>query len=189
MPSDAQSEPETEHAARQGLGASSAVPAPFADEAISSASAGLSNDYLNHYSEALMLIEMAADDPAIGAELADWNPISYRGYFEASELRRASAALLAYEALPEERRLAFEKLVASMDSLATMAVFALQSPYDLQTARVFVETTAPPLRGLIARAGAFLNSGGQELVADGKAEEAQIVIDRLLEQAAQRAEA
>lgn len=179
---------QTEHAAAEAAG----VPCDRADnagEAFSAACAGLSNDYLNHYSEVLMLIEMAAGDPAIGADLADWQPVDYRTYFGASELRRASAALAAYDALPDERRAAFEKLVAAMDALATIAVFALQPPSAPETAPVVVEATAPALRSLIARAGAFLNSGGQELPPAGEAEEAQLAIDRVLGHAAQRPEA
>src|SRR5690242_13279520 len=111
---------------------------------------GLSNDYLNHYSEVLMLIEMAADDPAIAAELAEWHPVDYRTYFGSSELRRASAALAAYEALPAARRAAFERIVGSMDALADMAVFALQPPCDGESVReaisVVVGETAPALR-------------------------------------------
>jgi hypothetical protein len=69
-----------------------------------------------------------------------------------------------------------------------MAVFALQPPYEPEAASVVVETTAPTLRCLIAQAGAFLNSGGQDLPQDGEAEEAQTVIDRILGHTAQRVE-
>lgn len=158
-----------------------------ADEGFSPASSGLSNDYLNHYSEVLMLIEMAASDPAIVEELAEWRPVSYRAYFAASELRRATAALAAYETLPEPRRQAFERLIAAMDTLATMAIFALQPPSDPASIPFVVDATAPALRGLIAKAGAFLNSGGQDLADDGEGEEAQAVIDQIIGQAGARA--
>ena len=42
------------------------------------------------------------------------------------------------------------------------------------------------VRGLIAKAGAFLNSGGRELAPHGETEEAQNVIDRILERSAGR---
>lgn len=172
-----------------------AQPMPEPDAAVDAAGVfspacdGLSNDFLNHYSEALMLIEMAAYDPAIGAELADWRPVGYRAYFASSELRRASAALAAYDALSEARRNAFERLIAAMDTLATMAVFALQPPSAPESAPVIVEATAPALRNLIAKAGAFLNSGGQDLAADGEAEGAQAVIDRIIEHTGARTDA
>jgi hypothetical protein len=156
------------------------------EEARCASCADLSNDYLNHYSEALMLIEMAADDPDIAAELAAWHPVGYRAYFGASELRRAAAALAAYDALSDDRRIAFERLVASMDGLATMAIFALQPPCDPAAAVLVVNETAPALRELIAQAAAFLNSGGEELGGDGHAEESQAVIDRIIGQAGAR---
>ena len=152
-----------------------------ADDAGLGASSGLSNDFLNHYSEVLMLIEMAPHDPDIAADLNDWHPMSYPAYFSASPLRRAATALAAYEALPPARRQAFEQLTGAMDTLATMAAFALQPPCDTQEAMVVCETTVPALRSLVERAAAFLNSGGRELPEEGEGERAQALIDRLID--------
>lgn len=142
---------------------------------------GLSNDYLNHFSEALMLIELAAGDADAVRDLAGWRPIDYPSYFAASQLRRAPAALAAWAALGSERRAAFEAQVRAMDRLATAAIRALRPPCDPQAAAHVAEVTGPALRRLIARAGAFLNSGGAELPDGADAEAAQAAIDRLLE--------
>ena len=157
-----------------------------AEGADSGASSGLSNDFLNHYSEVLMLIEMAPHDPDIAADLNDWQPMSYPDYFSASPLRRSAAALAAYEALPPARRQAFEQLTGAMDTLATMAAFALQPPCDSDTAMRVCETTVPALRNLVERAAAFLNSGGRELPEEGQGERAQALIDRLIERGGAR---
>src|SRR5687767_10058229 len=93
MPNEASFPAETEHAEAAGTLPDRAAEA--AGSACPPASAGLSNDYLNHYSEVLMLIEMAGDDPTIAADLADWQPVDYRTYFGASDLRRAADALAA----------------------------------------------------------------------------------------------
>ena len=187
MLTSAQPTPELEVAVGETADASS----PLASHALDgvSACAGLSNDFLNHYSEALMLIEMAGYDPAVRADLSEWWPVGYRAYFASSELRRAPAALAAYDALPEARRHAFEKLMAAMDTLATVAIFALQPPNPAHNTSVIVDATAPALRSLIAKAGAFLNSGGQALASDGEAEETQAVIDRIIEHTGARADA
>lgn len=149
-----------------------------------SPSAGLSNDYLNPYSEALMLIELAAGDPAIAADLAEWRPIGYRAYFSTSPLRRAPAALAAYDALQEERRQAFEELTRAMDRLALAAATALQPPCAIEDAALIAEVTAPAFRRLIDRAASFLNSGGEDLARDGEVADAQAVIDRLIDRTA-----
>lgn len=145
---------------------------------------GLSNDYLNHYSEALMLIELAADDPEIAADLTLWEPISYEAYFGNSLLRRAPRALAAYEALPVERRARFQEITGAMDELALAAIRALRPPCGSQAAARVAGETGPALRRLVDRAAAFLNSGGEDLACNGEVEEAQRVIDRLIEREA-----
>jgi hypothetical protein len=142
---------------------------------------GLSNDYLNHYSEALMLIELAASDSESAADLAAWRPLGYRVYFENSLLRRAPTALAAYDALPAERRLAFEALTGAMDKLATTAILALQPPCEPEEAALIAGVTLPAFRRLIDRAARFLNSGGLDAGREGEVDEAQRAIDRLLE--------
>ena len=39
---------------------------------------GLSTDYLNHFNEAVMLLEMIPVMPECGEDLAAWRPLSYR---------------------------------------------------------------------------------------------------------------
>lgn len=141
---------------------------------------GLSNDYLNHFSEVLMLVELAAMDPEVIADLAEWQPIDYPSYFACSQLRRAPEARAAYFALCETRRTAFEQLVRAMDQLAMSAIRALRPPCEPEDAALVAEVTAPAMRRLIARAGAFLNSGGRDLPDSSEVEEAQSVIDSLL---------
>jgi hypothetical protein len=141
---------------------------------------GLSNDYLNHYSELLMLIETASEDRELAGELRRWKPLDYRSYFAASPLRRAEAALRAYDALPVERRFLFEKLIRAMDQLAEMAILAVDLKEDRDTAAFVPAATAPIVRRLIARAASFLNSNGAEMDRAGEVAEAQQAIDRLM---------
>jgi hypothetical protein len=164
------------------IGASSGTAgAAIGSEAPRSARADLSNDYLNHYSEVLMLIELASSEPESVVDLMAWRPLDYCAYFSASPLRRADAALAAYEALPQERRLAFQALTGAMDKLANSAILALQPPCPDKKAALIAEVTLPAFHGLVGRAAAFLNSGGQDLGMGGEVEEAQVVIDRLLD--------
>jgi hypothetical protein len=141
---------------------------------------GLSTDYLNHYSEILMLIEMASFDEAVVAEIAAWQPIGYRDYFLKSPLRRAAAALAAYEALPTDRRTAFEQVLQALDKLALAAILALQPPCHPQNVVLIGEVIGPAIRRLIDRAAAFLNSGGASLCEGCEADHAQTMIDRLI---------
>jgi two-component system, OmpR family, response regulator len=152
--------------------------ASFATGALGS-SANLSNDYLNHYVEVLVLIEMTPHDPSLSADLIDWWPVSYVDWFSASRLQHASQARAAYEALPSENRRRFERHLAAMETLAAMAVFALQPPCQSGQAAVVAEATAPVLRRLIAAASAFLDSGGRDLPDVQAAQQAEAVIQTI----------
>jgi len=145
---------------------------------------GLSNDYLNHFSEPLMLIELAALDSAVISDLNEWRPVDYPRYFQNSQLRRAPEARAAYWRLEPGRRAAFEQLVCAMDQLVATAIRALRPPCEPEDAALVAAVTAPAMRRLIGQASAFLNSGGRDLPDSSEVEEAQSVIDRLLERLA-----
>jgi hypothetical protein len=144
----------------------------------------LSTDYLNHYSEILMLIEMAAFDHGIVDEIASWQPIGYRDYFLKSPLRRADSAITAYDALPDDRRTVFEQIVEALDKLTLGAILALQPPCHPQNVLLIGEVIGPGIRRLIDRAAAFLNSGGQGPREGCEADHAQRMTDRLISPAA-----
>jgi hypothetical protein len=165
------------HAAFPGDRRDPGAPPPLGFAAVE----GLSNDYLNHFSEILMLVELAPVDADVIEDLADWRPADYPTYFASSQLRRAPQARAAYDALETDRREAFEQVVNAMDQLATTAIRALRPPTEPEDAALVAGVTAPALRRLIAQAGAFLNSGGRDLPDSSEIEEAQTVIDRLLE--------
>ena len=46
-------------------------------------STGLATDYLNHFNEAIMLLEMIPDMPECAADFLTWQPTSYREHFAA----------------------------------------------------------------------------------------------------------
>src|SRR6201986_1813736 len=59
---------------------------------------GLATDYLNHFNEAIMLLEMIPDMPECAEDFLGWHPLSYREHFEASNLKAKDLAIAAYEA-------------------------------------------------------------------------------------------
>jgi hypothetical protein len=153
---------------------------PCADETPHSApedKTGLSTDYLNHYSEILMLIEMASFDESIVAEIGAWQPIGYRDYFLKSPLRRAASAIEAYDQLAEEQRVAFEQIIEALDKLAQAAILALQPPCHPRNVVLIGEVIGPAIRRQIDRAAAFLNSGH---AASPDKDDTQAMIDRLI---------
>jgi hypothetical protein len=138
---------------------------------------GLSTDYLNHYSEILMLIEMASFDDAIVDEISGWQPIGYRAYFLKSPLRRAASAIAAYDRLADDQRVCFQQTIEALNKLTQAAILALQPPCHPQNVVLIGEVIGPAIRRQIDRAAAFLNSG--EAAAQDN-DDAQAIIDRLI---------
>src|ERR1051325_2133466 len=58
---------------------------------------GLATDYLNHFNEAIMLLEMIPDMPECAEDFLAWQPLSYREHFAASNFRARELAIAAYD--------------------------------------------------------------------------------------------
>lgn len=105
----------------------------------------LATDYLNHFNEVIMLLEMLEEIPSCAADIAGWRPMSYIEHFQASGLADRELALEAYAAAPEEARegltLVVERLNASI----------LTAQTDLS------KSTDPILRRLVELAGMVIN--------------------------------
>ena len=59
---------------------------------------GLATDYLNHFNEAIMLLEMLSSCPDCREDFLGWQPMSYREHFEASNFKGRALAIAAYDA-------------------------------------------------------------------------------------------
>src|SRR4051794_41759559 len=71
---------------------------------------GLATDYLNHFNEAIMLLEMIPDMPDCAADFLRWRPLSYREHFAASTFRARELAIEAYDSADPALRSEFDRL-------------------------------------------------------------------------------
>ena len=76
----------------------SLAPSPAAGEAARAAQlraaninprTGLATDYLNHFNEAIMLLEMIPDMPECAEDFLTWHPLSYRRAFHGLQFQGA----------------------------------------------------------------------------------------------------
>ena len=58
---------------------------------------GLATDYLNHFNEAVMLLEMVPDMPECAEDFLGWQPLSYGEHFHASNFKARDLAIESYE--------------------------------------------------------------------------------------------
>src|SRR5690348_18429333 len=78
---------------------------------------GLATDYLNHFNEAIMLLEMIPDMPECSDDFLQWRPLSYAEHFHASNFKARDLAISAYESADPAVRAEFDQLANTMTSI------------------------------------------------------------------------
>lgn len=113
----------------------------------------LATDYLNHFNEVVMLLEMAADMPDMLEDVGDWAPKSYEAHFEDSGFAEKALAIEAYRLAPEPIRARFDLLVEGLDRLVlnTMETALSHRLHPESLARALAE----PLAEIRAMLGAL----------------------------------
>src|SRR6476469_4476915 len=77
---------------------------------------GLATDYLNHFNEAIMLLEMIPDMPECSEDFLAWCPLSYCEHFMASNFKARDLAIEVYESADEHIRVEFDNITGAMNS-------------------------------------------------------------------------
>jgi hypothetical protein len=118
---------------------------------------GLATDYLNHFNEAIMLLEMLPCAPECKEDFLAWRPMSYREHFAASNFKFRDLAIAAYEAADPAFRGQLDEIANQMTAILTAAHDGMKGELAPDTIRILAEATAHWLRPLVARAGAVIN--------------------------------
>src|SRR5215204_7509125 len=71
---------------------------------------GLATDYLNHFNEAIMLLEMIPDMPECAEDFLTWSPLSYCENFMASNFRARDLVIEAYDSADARTRAEFDRI-------------------------------------------------------------------------------
>ena len=90
----------------------------------------LATDYLNHFNEIIMLLEMIPSMPDCYEDAAEWRPKSYADHFRDSGFSDAELAILAYENAPQNYRQAFDATIEQMDRLVVEALPRIKGLID-----------------------------------------------------------
>ena len=142
---------------------------------------GLATDYLNHFNEAIMLLDLLADTPECIVELIGWEPLSYQEHFAASNLKDRELAIAAYEAAQPIARVRLDELADTMNALLVATCEAFQKRASLEAATALAADTAARLKPMIAQAGAIINGYDIATSDDMTTGEQQAAVDAVLE--------
>src|SRR5712671_4481486 len=78
---------------------------------------GLATDYLNHFNEAIMLLEMIPAMPECADDFLSWQPLTYAEHFVASNFKGRDLAISAYNATADDIRVLFDEVCDTMTSI------------------------------------------------------------------------
>ncbi|MEE8333192.1 MAG: hypothetical protein V3R85_05020 [Alphaproteobacteria bacterium] len=120
----------------------------------------LATDYLNHFNEFVMLLDLVADSPDLQDMLSDWEPKSYITHFIDSGFSDKELAIEAYALAPPLYRDPFDATIQQLNLLISAIQGELKdlvgdsNPDRISTA---VTTASQEIRRLVDIASAVTN--------------------------------
>lgn len=142
---------------------------------------GLASDYLNHFNEAIMLLDLLPQTPECIVELIGWEPLSYREHFAASHFKEKELAIAAYMMAEPAVRTQLDELADTMNALLVATCETFQRRASLASANALAAETAARLKPLVARAGAVINGYDVKTTEEMTTGEQQATVDALFE--------
>lgn len=141
---------------------------------------GLATDYLNHFNEVVMLLEMLPAMPECAEDVLAWEPADYEAHFENSTFSERQLAILAYHAAPVRLRSHLDNLTGQINAAVLAAQAALRAAASPdKVAATLAEEATNQIKPLIGMASGVIHGhiSGRDAQLDG--EEAQAEIDAL----------
>jgi hypothetical protein len=123
---------------------------------------GLSTDYLNHFTEVLMALEMAADIPECLDDVRAWRPKTYAEHFAKSRFSQRDAVVRLYEAADSALRQQVDKVSDALNSLLAKARDAVLRDPKTAAANAAAKRATASIRPLIAELTALINGSAQD---------------------------
>lgn len=126
----------------------------------------LATDYLNHFNEIVMLLEMAMDMPDLMEEAAGWKPASYVEHFQNSGFVARELVVKAWDMTSPGVRAQFEHVVSQLDSLILSILDMLKDAgapdgaYDKET-RAIADSAQIAMQDHLAMLNTIIHHGSE----------------------------
>jgi hypothetical protein len=118
---------------------------------------GLATDYLNHFNEAIMLLELVPDMPECAEDFLGWRPLTYAEHFTASNFKARDLAIAAYDSADASIRAAFDNITRAMTSILTAVGTAMREADQDRTRARLAEQATGWVKPLVTQAGGIIN--------------------------------
>lgn len=137
---------------------------------------GLATDYLNHFNEAIMLLEMIPAMPECTDDFLLWEPLSYPEHFLQSGFKGRDLAIAAYEAADPALRARFDGVCSSLTAILIEIRKAMTAATQAETRMRLAEQAMGWLKPLVTQAGGIINGESDADDGGGKAQSAADLI-------------
>lgn len=127
---------------------------------------GLATDYLNHFNEAIMLLELIPDMPDCYELFLEWEPMSYAEHFIKSNFKARDMAIASYNSAEPQLRVEFDHVVATMTSILTAVGDAMRTVQQDATRATLAERSLDWVKPLLGIAGGIINGRDQDATVD-----------------------
>ena len=130
----------------------------------------LATDYLNHFNEIVMLLDMVPTMPECIEDAKAWAPKSYEQHFQDSVFTDKDLAILAYQTAPPQFREPFDDTVAAMNALVAQGLTAIDASMAIgEPGRIelAVSEVSRKLQSRIDRCSAIINGHTAKLDQSG----------------------
>ncbi|BCJ90215.1 hypothetical protein IZ6_09500 [Terrihabitans soli] len=140
---------------------------------------GLSTDYLNHFNEMVMMMELYPSSPDLKQDILDWKVLSYPDHFEATGFRAKALAIEGYALARTAVKKQLDVIVAEIETVLLVGQDAVEAEKEPGEADIALTEATEAAEMLIARASALINglSHPEEVSAD----DAQAAVDALFD--------
>jgi hypothetical protein len=121
---------------------------------------GLATDYLNHFNEAVMLLEMIPDMPECAEDFLGWEPLSYAEHFTASNFKARDLAIDSYNSADVRIRAEFDNVTSAITSILAAVSAAMREATKDDTRTRLAEQATGWVKPLVMQAGGIINGDG-----------------------------
>lgn len=139
---------------------------------------GLSTDYLNHFAEVVMVLEMSSASPECLADLREWRPRTYAEHFARTRFSNRDQVIAAYRGADPMVREAIDRAADTLnDALVKIRDIVLRQRAKRETTKA-IEWSLTWIKPLISRAAAVINGTAPDIAHH---QATQIAIDAIFE--------
>jgi hypothetical protein len=125
---------------------------------------GLSTDYLNHFAEVVMVLEMSSTSPECLNDLREWKPKTYVEHFAASRFSNRDEVVAAYQKADPLIRDAMDRASEMLnEALIKTRDIVLRQRAKTESAKA-AERSLAWLKPLIARTAAVINGTAPDII-------------------------